>query len=639
MLIAGCLCAMAASGMSSLADIAITAAVLAVLYALYLLAHRYCRALEWLGAAIFCGVGYYVAAQILSLGEFTWSSSASGPLHELACAWIALIFAIFYAVSTARFAAAATGVLVLVFGVANYTTMLFNGRAFLFTDFASLSTALNVSGSYKFVVEPYFVLGVVYALSFGLLSFIIFPGAGKAGIATRILRRALPLAGAGVYVYLCFYGGLMYRNGIYMNWNDNQFKESSVMNLIATASTLDIEEPDGYSSSALDSITLHLTELAENQEAATGVKPNIVVVMSESFSDMREVGDFETDEPFFDFFDSLEDESIHGHVYSSVRGGNTANSEYEFLTGDTCAFLPDGAVAYQTYINYSSGTLVSTLEAQGYTSTAFHPHYATGWNRPQVYRLFGFDRTLYREDFSSLSTLRGYASDRWDYATLIDLYEEEREKAGDGNVFLFNITMQNHGGYTTEGFRNEVQVSGFEGQFPRAEQYLSLIKITDEDTGALIDYFSEQEEPVLLLIFGDHQPVLESEFYDELYGHDSSELSLAEFQREYITPFYLWANYDMDTYDAGYMSINYLAELLLDTAGLQSTPYGEFLLEVREEWPVINANGALNADGNWYYLTDEEVVDDEYLAVYRILQYNRLFDPAGYRAELFTISA
>ena len=144
---------------------------------------------------------------------------------------------------------------------------------------------------------------------------------------------------------------------------------------------------------------------------------------------------------------------------------------------------------------------------------------------------------------------------------------------------------------------------------------------------------------MLLLFFGDHQPVLETEFYDVLYGHDSSDLSLEEFQREYITPFYIWANYDIEPRDEGYTSINYLAELLLETAGLRGTPYGAFLREVRRSWPVLNANGALDSDGVWHYLSDPEVVDDELLKAYDILQYNRLFDHSGYRSELYELPA
>ncbi len=387
----GCASALMASGELSLPDGVVTAAVMAAFYLLSA-ARRYCAPLEWLPQALFCGVGFYAAAQVLSLGVFGWSSSADGPLHELGAAWIAVLFALLYALGRARFAVIGAGVVTAAFGIANYALTQFRGRPFLLIDFASLKTALNVSGSYELEIEPVFVLGVIYLLSFTLLAWRLFPGGGRAGVPTRILRRALPVAACGVYIYLAFYGGLMYRNGIYMNWNDNEFRSSSVMYFFATASTLDIAEPDGYGEEALDGIVLRLMDEAGDgawyASDGNGEKPDIIVVMSESFSDTRELGEFETDEPFLTFFDELEGESIHGHVYSSVIGGNTANSEYEFLTGDSMAFLPTGSVAYQTYINYPVGTLVSTLKGQGYSAAMFHPHWSTGWNRVQVYGLF-----------------------------------------------------------------------------------------------------------------------------------------------------------------------------------------------------------------------------------------------------------
>ena len=641
MLAAGCMCALAASGGAGLADLAATAAVLAVFYLLYRLARRYCAVLEWLPEALFCGVGFYVAAQLLSLGEFGWSSTADGPLHELGAGWIAFIFAVLYAIGRARFAVIGSAAVVLAFGTANYALTQFRGRPFLLIDFESLKTALNVSGSYELEIEPVFVLGVIWLLAFSLLAWRLFPGCVCAHKIGRLCSRLLPLAGAAIYFYVCFYTGFMYRNGIYMNWNDNEFRSSSVMYFIATASTLDIDPPENYDEETLDGIVLHLMENAEeNKYYASldpdGEKPDVIVVMSESFSDTRELGEFETDNEFLSFFDELEAETLHGHVYSSVIGGNTANSEYEFLTGDTCAFLPAGAVAYQTYINYPVGTLVSTLESQGYSSTMFHPHWSTGWNRIQVYGLFGFDQTYWRDSFAYTPLLRGYTTDEWDYEKLIELYEDARAaQEDDEGVFLFNITMQNHGGYTTRGFDSTVHVSGHEGKFPVTEQYLSLIRMTDEDTRALIDYFRGVDREVIILFFGDHQPNLEKGFYDLAFGHDTSKLQLSEFERKYITPFYIWSNKGLEARDEGYTSINYLSQLLLETAGLENTPYGYFLSELQERWPVINANGAMDASGEWHYLSDDAVAGDELLGVYRILQYNRLFDPSGYRAELY----
>ena len=639
MLAAGCILALMASGDIAMGDALATAAAMAAFYALYRIAARFLRPLAWLGEALFCGVGLYVAAQLLSLGEFGWDSSADGPLHELGALWIAALFAFFCGVGT-RFAVAASSLAVLVFGTANYVLTQFRGRPFMLMDFASLRTAMNVSSSYELELEPVFILGAVYTLAFALLAWRLFPPQAEPVRVLRALRHILPVAASAAWALLCFNTGLMYGNGIYMNWNDNEFRSSSVMYFIATTSTLDIDPPEGYSSEALDAIELQLIEqagdgayyaLREGED-----RPDIVVVMSESFSDTRELGEFETSEPVLSFFDELASESVHGHVYSSVIGGNTANSEYELLTGDSCMFLPSGAVAYQSYINNPVGTLVSTLKAQDYYAAAFHPYYSTGWNRPQVYGLFGFDETHFLEEYSSYPRLRGYPRDDWNYERLIELYERlDGEREGDSGIFLFNITMQNHGGYTSSTYESTVNVTGHEGEFPVTEQYLSLIRLTDEESRALIDYFRGVEREVIVLFFGDHQPKLEKEFYDLVYGYDTSELELADEQRKYITPFYIWSNRGLEAKDEGYTSLNYLSSLLLETAGLKNSPYGYFLRSLRESWPAVNAYGAMDADGVWHDRNSEEVLSDGLLSAYRILQYNRLFDPGDYREELY----
>lgn len=641
MICAGCACALMASGGMGPADGLVTAAAMAAALGLERLARRYLPALAWLGEALFCGIGWYAATQLLSLGEFGWTSAAEGPLHELGALWVAAACALLYALGGARFAALGTGAAAAAFGAVNYALIQFRGRQFMLIDLGSLRTALNVSGSYELELTAAFALGLIYALAFGFWAWRLFPG-GKTGRVSRLISRALPLAGAVIYAYLCLHTGLMYRNGIYMNWNDNEFRASSVMYFIATASTLDIEEPEGYGDEALDEIGARLLENAAERDALAGPageRPDIIAVMSESFSDSRELGGFETDESFLDFFDAFADESIHGHVYSSVIGGNTANSEFEFLTGDTMAFLPSGSVAYQTYINYPTGSLVSTLKAQGYSALSFHPYWKSGWNRTAVYERFGFDESVWLDDYTGYDRLRGYPTDEWNYERLIELYEAADEARAPGeSLFIFNITMQNHGGYTSKNVESEVHVSGREGEFPVTEQYLTLIRLTDVETREFIDYLRALEREVVVLFFGDHQPKLEKGFYDLVYGHDSGELQLSEFERQYITPFYIWSNKGLEARNEGYTSINYLSQLLLETVGLHNTPYGYFLSELQSSWPAINAYGAMDASGRWHYLSDEAVKDDELLRTYRILQYNRLFDPAGCRNELYYLS-
>ena len=115
--------------------------------------------------------------------------------------------------------------------------------------------------------------------------------------------------------------------------------------------------------------------------------PNIVVIMNEAFSDLRVLGEIETDQPFLEYWDSLEENCIKGWANVSVFGGTTANSEYEFLSSDATALYQNPVIPYNNYFEQTDvyQSMVSVLIDQGYETTAFHPYLSSGWNRTQVY--------------------------------------------------------------------------------------------------------------------------------------------------------------------------------------------------------------------------------------------------------------
>ena len=77
---------------------------------------------------------------------------------------------------------------------------------------------------------------------------------------------------------------------------------------------------------------------------------NVIVIMNESLSDLSVLPGVESNTDAMPFLRSLTENTIKGYAYSSVFGGTTANSEYEFLTGNTTAFLPAGTVPYHLYV-------------------------------------------------------------------------------------------------------------------------------------------------------------------------------------------------------------------------------------------------------------------------------------------------
>ena len=314
-------------------------------------------------------------------------------------------------------------------------------------------------------------------------------------------------------------------------------------------------------------------------------------------------------------------EVIYGTAYSSVFGGNTCNSEYEFLTGNTTAFMPAGSKPYQQYVSEPQTALTSIFESFGYDCVAIHPGNLTAWERDRAYPLFGFDEFIYNKTFDiEREFIHQLTSDRSCYEQVIYEYENR----GDEPLFIFNVTIQNHGGFEDESVQTTVQIDGIEGKYPDTEQYLSLVRESDRDLEYLISYFEQREDPVVILFFGDHWPSLSESFLTELLGQSSDAMDIETLMKKYEVPFFIWANYPLEAQEIEAVSLNFLSGLLLRAAGMEGTAYTKFVESVRETLPVITAVGTVDKDGNVYEV-GESTPYDELLNDYAVLQYNNAF--------------
>jgi phosphoglycerol transferase MdoB-like AlkP superfamily enzyme len=345
--------------------------------------------------------------------------------------------------------------------------------------------------------------------------------------------------------------------------------------------------------------------------------------MNEAFSDPAVLGDFETNEDYMPFIHSIMDgnikNTISGYLNVSVLGGNTANTEFEFLTGSTMAFLPQGSVAYQQYLKKEMPSLASHLKDLGYETIATHPYNSTGWDRNRVYPLLGFDEMYFIKDYNSPEKIRKYVSDKACYDKIIEMYEE---KDSDTPFFVFNVTMQNHSSYTDDfdNFAPDIEVKDSDSK--ALNNYLSLMKISDNSVKYLTDYFSNADQDTIIVFFGDHQPTnsVVSNIW-KLNGKNGNSLSSEDEANRYKVPYFIWCNFDIDTKSEHETSANYLSVEILKLAGIPLNSYEAFLNSLSDKYPVVSAIRSENADGQ---STDTKNVMDE-LNDYSILQYNRLF--------------
>ena len=527
---------------------------------------------------------------------------------------MALLFAITRSI---RWAPIITVIITYLFTLACYVVQMFRGTPLIPSDFLAIGTAVNVVDQYTFRLKYPIIIASIL-----VIFFIIMVWKFSYKLTFKHKNIICPAAGGAFFLAVTIPFGMMSFDDIDMDFFDQYHANNThgiAVSFYINARRMSLSTPEDYDESEMTAL---LTE--NNTTAPAGDKPNILVVMNESLADLSVVGDFETDVDYMPFIRGLKENTVRGQLIVSPFGGYTCNSEFEFLTGMTMGLLPQGSAPYLQYLTTPQPySICSHLSSMGYETIALHPYYARGWNREKVYGLMGFDNFISMDnmgdyqDSNQFEYIRCYMSDRTSYSAAINQFTE---KEPGEPMFIFNITMQNHGGYKYNlgNWQDTVNILGMKNEYPEAEQYLSLVRESDIAFGELIDWFEQWDEPTVILLFGDHQPAIEQGFYEELYGKSLDDLTDEEAVNRYTVPFLIWANYDIEEKDGIVTSTNYLQNLLLETAGLPKNSVNNFVDKVREEVPAINAFGHYSTDGEWL---ENDVLEPEVLREYRDLEY------------------
>ena len=541
-------------------------------------------------------------------------------------------------------------VLAVVFGfsIANHYVIKFTGIPITFGDLMSAGVGFAVAGGYTYTLDAPVTQSLVAALIYVVL--LVTVPKSKIRVNLRSNQMALAVvavAAVGLGAYL--YGDEDVWDHIDTHeWNpaypyQHYGFAASLASDVASASTVEAEGYDADSlwqtdeAAGVTHVNVGHGYLAEPDGAPTYTQvteesPNIIVVMDESFSDLTSYLDgYETNLDPMPYVRSLmqRGDVVSGTcAVSSDMGTGTANSEFEFLTGNSMAYFK-GNTPYVQFIDAEMPSLASQLSGRGYSARAMHAYERAGYNRVKVYNRFGFDSYKGIEDFDvDIDYARGYPTDESNYRQLIKDFEEHR---GAGPQFVFNITMQNHGGYYASDYEwpNRVHEVAPEASYDESVvAYESSVRMADDAVRQLISYFETVEEPTVVLFFGDHEPRLSNEFYASWFT-DENDLDLDTTAQLHKTPFFIWGNYDLNT-DAVQkgttVSLNYLSTVLLQTAGVQLSPYQQYLSDLRMEHPVITARYFTDAFGVKIGTTHTAFTDS--IKQYQWLQYNSVFDRA-----------
>ncbi|MBQ1894841.1 MAG: LTA synthase family protein [Clostridiales bacterium] len=507
----------------------------------------------------------------------------------------------------------------LLLALVDYYVYQFRGQEFMAADITGTTTAMNVADNYVFdLYKPFAFIVLPYILYICVCLRVKTDKSTSPWYLKTVANLMIASVMASSFV------GLLYnyseRHQIF-SWGDEGSRFNGFLLTFSLSVKLLIpEKPEGYVGDS------YFEGYREELDVDTSDAANIIIVMNESYCDPDYFIEDMTADPD-PFWDSLTEDrnTVSGIALSSVYGGRTPNSEFEMLTGITTGYLPAASIPYSMYVDDAMPSLPNYLRNLGYSTCAMHPYLSSGWNRTSAYPRLGFDDYIFLDDFEydDSDLIRSYMSDMCAYENLID----HIESAPSGQkTFIFLVTMQNHGGYS-ESFSNfpitEYVTDLDDGWDFGVNNYISLVRESDRALEMLVNYLASQDEKYVLLIFGDHQPSI---------GHLGTDMGPGG--DAWYIPYIIWSNYDMpdsvleQEIRGDVTSLNYLAIDVLNAAGIDLPPYFEYIAEIRQTVPAINASGFYSPSTGAFQPLGNDLYTAEYdtLLRYRYLQYNVVFD-------------
>lgn len=514
---------------------------------------------------------------------------------------------------------AAVSVLSIVLGIANYQKISTTGEPLFPWDLLLLKNAGEMSKITKGMIPPSLLTAAVLILAAIVWLVAKLPKI-KIPLPLRIMGGVLSVAMITGFVSMVtrqssVASALNYQN-IFWNQKVNYAQNGLVFAFTGNLRQNLLEEPKGYSREAIEQIAAKYSELPDPVPTTQlAQQPNILFMMDEAFFDPTRLQGLTFSEDPLQFIHRMEKATPSGFLLSPEFAGNTANVEFEALTGMSMYFLKDGSIPYQQKIVKMSSlpSIISILKERGYRALAIHPFDKTFYNRNRVYPILGFDAFTGEQDMKGAArmTPKGYISDH------AAVQEAVRElKTSEGPAFVHLVTMQNHFPFTKgQNGPNTITVQGMKASYTdELETYTQNSKLTDEALSYLQQELQTITRPTIAVFWGDHLPALSAGIY-------ASEGFDQNLRLKHETKLMLLANFDIGAEPLGTLSPAFLGPAVFRLTGQTLPPYYKLLEKVRSEIPGLSKQVLVGQTGILRGLTpgQQQLLDE-----YRLVEYDLL---------------
>lgn len=510
--------------------------------------------------------------------------------------------------------------LLVVLGLADYKKLATTGEPLFPWDLMLLHNAGEMGTITKGMLSPLELIAGGVAVILGVVLVLKLPRVKLRPLKRILLAVSSAAVAAGFMITVEGNTALAQRldyENLFWNQKANYAQNGFVFAFAGNLKQKLMSEPEGYGRQAITKIAAAYGGQPDHAAAAVPPEtPNIVFMMDEAFFDPTRLTACAFSQDPLSFIHSERSKTPSGYLLSPEFGGNTANVEFEALTGLSMYFLNDGSIPYQQRLVKmdSLPSVVSILKARGYRALALHPFDETFYNRNRVYPMLGFETFTSQKDLPNARRMTpgGYISDQ----AAVD--EAVRElKTSDTPVFLHLVTMQNHFPFT-KGLNgdNTITVTGVPSEMKdELETYVQDTRLTDAALRDLQQQLLHIKRPTLVVFWGDHLPALSSGIY-AASGWDK------EPRLKHETQLMMLANYDLGDKPLGTLSPAFIGPTVFGYAGQALPAYYKMLQQVRDELPGLSKSVLIGANGET--VTGLNEAQKKLLDDYRMVEYDLL---------------
>lgn len=466
-----------------------------------------------------------------------------------------------------------------IFSTISHYVELARGYCLSIVDIYNFQSAMEVIGKYRLSPDiKLHLITALYCLLFGISYVCMDNTVRKIPPVTRtVIAVASSLA-------IIFSSAIVDKMGIdwYM-YNDDSMTANYngyIVSLASSYQELKLSAPKTYNNKDFDKTPEEYLQTLPYEKPET--QPNVIMIMNESLADLEILGDLKAERDPLPYIHSLANDKNFwlGFTNVYVQGSNTTNTEYAALSGFS-------AYAYNSdtppYLYMKSGmitpySIVHNFKTAGYKTFGLHNFGETSYYRNITYKLMGFDDIRFKNDFKTeyLSYNQALPADAVGYEEILDIIKTTNKP-----VFTFFVTVQNHGGYVTHKYDDPIKTQWND---PELSAYLSDIEKSDQNFKELITQIDNIEEDTIVIMFGDHQPYINT--LDELFDTKTPEGELKN--NRFLTPVIMYSNYQVDfnQYNMpGTFMIQYLPAHIVEIADIPTNQWLLDLKDFEQNWP------------------------------------------------------